>query len=76
MKIQMTRTVQGSLDGVTVKELVGDEQYETVEGARGDRLARYHIAKGDAVPAPITSAPGDLRLASRPVSLRRPRKRI
>ncbi|MFC0131775.1 hypothetical protein CR105_26445 [Massilia eurypsychrophila] len=74
MKIQMTRTIQGSLDGVTVKELVGGLQYETVEGARGDRLARYHIGKGDAILAPAAIEP----LAPQPdaplISLARPKK--
>lgn len=52
MKILMTETVQGSLDGVTVIELKAGNVYETVEGPRGDRLARYHIKQGAAVPAP------------------------
>lgn len=52
MKILMTKTVQGSLDGVTVKELAAGVTYDTVEGPRGDRLARYHIKQGVAKRAP------------------------
>lgn len=53
MKIRMTRTVQGSLDGVTVRELVAGEEYETVDSPRGARLALYHLRQGVAV-APVT----------------------
>lgn len=49
MKIKMTETVQGSIDGVTVQELTKDQKYDTVDTPRGDRLARYHIEQGVAV---------------------------
>lgn len=49
MKIKMTETVQGSLDGETVKELFKGHTYETVDTPRGDRLAQYHIEQGVAV---------------------------
>lgn len=52
MKIQMTKTVQGSLDGVTVQELKGSQQYDTADTPRGLRLAQYHIKQGVAVAAP------------------------
>lgn len=52
MKIVMTQTVQGSLDGVTVGELVEGQEYSTVDTPRGDRLAQYHIKQGVAVAAP------------------------
>lgn len=52
MKIRMTKTVQGSLDGVTVQELIEGEQYDTVATPRGLRLAQYHIKQGVAVVAP------------------------
>ncbi|MEO7494718.1 MAG: hypothetical protein ABIT83_17530 [Massilia sp.] len=51
MKIKMTTTVQGSLDGRTVRELVRGEEYETVDSPRGDRLAAYHVKRGVAVAA-------------------------
>ena len=62
MKIRMTKTVQGSLDGVTVVELVEGQAYETIDSPRGVRLAQYHIRQGVAMPeaieqAPATSAP-------------------
>lgn len=56
MKIRMTRTVQGSLDGVTVHKLVEGDEYETVDSPRGDRLARHHIKQGVAV-AVVADAP-------------------
>ena len=52
MKILMTKTVQGSLDGVTVRELAAGELYDTVASPRGDRLGRYHIKQGVAMAAP------------------------
>ena len=48
MKIQMTSTVQGSLDGETVQELRAGDVYESTA-----RLARYHIKQGVALPVPI-----------------------
>lgn len=53
MKIQMTKTVQGSLDGVTVRELVEGMEYDTIDTPRGLRLAQYHIKQGVAVAAPV-----------------------
>ena len=55
MRIRMTETVQGSLDGVTVQELMAGAEYDTVDSPRGDRLGRYHIKQGVAVlaPAPV-----------------------
>lgn len=52
MKIQMTKTVQGSLDGVAVQELVEGQQYSTADTPRGLRLAQYHIKQGAAIIAP------------------------
>ena len=52
MKILMTQTVHGSLDGSTVQELRAGQQYSTAATPRGDRLAQYHIKQGVAVPAP------------------------
>jgi len=49
MKIRMTQTVQGSLDGETVRELVEGSEYETVDSPRGERLARHHIKQRVAV---------------------------
>lgn len=71
MNIQMTKTIQGSLDGVTVRELVGGEQYDTVDSARGERLARYHVKQGVAVFAPAAVEPVML---PPPVSLKRVKK--
>lgn len=56
MKIRMTQTVQGSLDGVTVRELAEGGEYETVDSPRGDRLARHHIKQRVAV-AVVADAP-------------------
>lgn len=49
MKIRMTKTVQGSLDGETVQELAEGAEYETAGSPRGERLARHHIKQGVAV---------------------------
>ncbi|WP_332848712.1 hypothetical protein [Massilia sp. S19_KUP03_FR1] len=62
MKIKMTETVQGSLDGESVQELTKGHKYDTVDSPRGDRLAQYHIAQGVAVaveadPVAATDAP-------------------
>ena len=51
MKILMKATIHGSLDGETVQQLDAETEYDTVDGPRGDRLARFHIAKGVAVAA-------------------------
>ncbi|MGZ8339143.1 MAG: hypothetical protein ACXW2U_05460 [Telluria sp.] len=52
MKILMKQTVQGSLDGVTVRELAAGQEYDTADTPRGLRLAQYHIKQGVAVVAP------------------------
>ena len=57
MKILMTKTVQGSLDGETVRELEEGVEYDTVDSPRGLRLAQYHIKRGVAVPAPGRATP-------------------
>lgn len=49
MKIKMTQSLPGSLDGVTVIDLVAGQEYDTVDSARGARLALAHIRKGVAV---------------------------
>lgn len=67
MKIKMIRTIQGSLDGVTVRELKSEREYDTAATPSGDRLARYHIRNGDAVAAPA-------EIAVVPVLLARPIK--
>jgi hypothetical protein len=51
MKIEMTETTMGSLDGETVQELIKGHQYDTVETPRGDRLAQYHLDQGVAIMA-------------------------
>ena len=70
MKIEMTETVQGSLDGETVQKLVKGHVYDTVDSPRGARLAQYHIDQGVAVAAkdepapeaePVDKAPGKAR---------------
>jgi hypothetical protein len=58
MKIEMTETVQGSLDGLTVQKLVKGHEYDTVDSPRGERLAKYHVEEmGHAVYAKEKSAP-------------------
>lgn len=57
MKILMTQTVQGSLDGETVRELEEGTEYDTVDSPRGVRLALYHIKQGDAVAAQLLADP-------------------
>lgn len=57
MKILMTKTVQGSLDGETVQELEEGTEYETIDSPRGARLAKYHIKQGVAVEAPAAVVP-------------------
>lgn len=64
MKIRMIQTVQGSLDGLTVDELIEGKVYDTVASPRGDRLAKYHVKQGAAV-----------LVAHAPVSLKRPAPR-
>lgn len=73
MKIRMTKTVQGSLDGETVQELIEGDEYDTVDSSRGERLARYHIKQGVAV-AVVIAAPVEIDVAP-PVELASPRKR-
>lgn len=56
MKIKMTQSIQGSLDGVTVIGLAAGQEYDTVDTARGKRLALAHIRKGVAVAVPAADA--------------------
>lgn len=66
MKILMTQTVQGSLDGETVRELEEGNEYDTVDSPRGARLGLYHIKQGVAIPAPgRTAPPPDSKIAAR-----------
>lgn len=68
MKIKMTETVQGSLDGESVRELVKGREYDTVGSPRGDRLANYHVDQGVAVHVSADApAPADT-LAGKPVA--------
>jgi len=75
MKIRMTKTVQGSLDGVTVRELVEGSEYETVDSPRGDRLAKYHIMQGLAVAAAAPTAAVPAPEPAPPVAQANARKR-
>ena len=56
MKILMKATIHGSLDGETVQLLDAGTEYDTVDGPRGDRLARFHIASGHAALAEPASS--------------------
>lgn len=49
MKIKMTATIRGSVDGLTVIDLVDGQEYTMLDDARGQRRARAYIAKGQAV---------------------------
>jgi len=65
MKIEMTETVQGSLDGETVQELTKGETYDTVDSPRGERLAKYHVEEmGCAIYAKVAPAPAAAEPAS------------
>lgn len=72
MKIRMTQSIPGSLDGVTVIDLVEGQEYDTIDSARGERLALAHIRKGvavavDGVDVPVTAgAPDPGPVASAP----------
>ena len=57
MKIRMTETVQGSLDGKVVIKLEAGNEYETEDSPRGERLARYHLRKGVAVSVEAVAVP-------------------
>ena len=48
----MTKTVHGSLDGITVRELVAGEEYDTIDSPRGVRLAQHHVRQGVAEISP------------------------
>lgn len=56
MKIKMTESIQGSLDGLTVQSLAEGVEYDTVDTAIGARLALAHIFKGSAT-AVVDAAP-------------------
>lgn len=49
VKIKMLKSVLGSLDGVTVVDLIEGREYDTIATDRGDRLASYHVRCGAAV---------------------------
>ena len=49
MKIRMTDSIRGSLDGVTVDDLVDGQDYDTATTPMGDRMGRAHIANGVAI---------------------------
>lgn len=65
MRIRMTKTVQGSLDGEKVQKLEAGSAYDTVSSPRGDRLAAYHIKQGVAVLAPAARKAPLKRLAKK-----------
>lgn len=56
MKIKMTQSIPGSIDGVTVIDLVAGQEYDTVDTARGTRLALSHIRKGVAVAVEVPAS--------------------
>ncbi|NML61831.1 hypothetical protein HHL21_12245 [Massilia sp. RP-1-19] len=49
MKIRMTKSIRGSLNGVTVDDLEEGQDYETVKSPLGERMGRAHIANYAAV---------------------------
>lgn len=60
MRIKMTQSIPGSLDGVTVIDLVAGQEYYTIDTARGTRLALSHIRKGVAVAVEVPASAGAL----------------
>jgi hypothetical protein len=49
MKIRMTQSIRGSLNGVTVDDLACGQDYETENSPRGERMGRAHIANYAAI---------------------------
>ena len=49
MKIRMTESIRGTLNGVTVDDLVSGLDYETVNSPLGERMGRALIAKYAAI---------------------------
>jgi hypothetical protein len=45
MKIRMTESVRGTLNGVTVDDLVAGNDYETVKSPLGERMGRALVEK-------------------------------
>jgi hypothetical protein len=45
MKIRMTESVRGTLNGVTVDDLVAGQDYETVNSPMGERMGRALVEK-------------------------------
>lgn len=49
MKIRMTESIRGTLNGVTVDDLVAGEDYETAASPMGDRMGRALVEKCAAI---------------------------
>lgn len=45
MKIRMTESVRGSLNGVTVDDLEAGQEYETAATAMGERMGRALVER-------------------------------
>lgn len=49
MKIRMTQSIRGSLNGVTVDDLEEGRDYDTANTPMGERMGRAHIANYAAI---------------------------
>lgn len=73
MKIKILKTIHGSIDGVTVVELVAGTEYSMTDAARGERRAAAYIRRGEA--AEVTdAAAGSGQAAPAPVRPARAKK--
>lgn len=57
MKIRMTKSIRGSLNGVTVDDLEEGRDYETAKTPMGERMGRAHIANYAAIELDDTGNP-------------------
>lgn len=80
MKIRMTLSIRGSLNGVTVDDLAEGQDYETAATPMGERMGRAHIANYVAIELdadwqPLVVAVIEPESAVEPVAAPKPRLR-
>lgn len=57
MKIRMTKSIRGSLNGVTVDDLAEGKDYETENSPRGERMGQSHISNYVAIELDVEGNP-------------------
>lgn len=75
MKIRMTQSIRGSLNGVTVDDLEAGRDYETAKSPMGERMGRAHIANYAAIELDDDGNPLVVEAPAEPVAEPKPKSR-